>query len=70
MIENDKEIFYVIYSPDTCKYFMEHSENPPEYLKTGYYISAIPLEFWNIKFKGTEFQCWNVLRAINMFVYN
>jgi|WetSurSiteA1Bulk_404760.scaffolds.fasta_scaffold02668_4 hypothetical protein len=69
----DNEIYYVIYSPETCRYFLEHGSDPIteyEYLKNGYYISFLPLEYDRIKYKGTEFQCLNVLRAINSFSKN
>jgi hypothetical protein len=66
------DTYYVIYSPKVCNYFLKadpnNSEN--EYLKKGYYMTALPLEAEGIRFKGTEFECWRVLKSLNMFVYN
>jgi hypothetical protein len=69
---NEEETYYVIYNPIVCNYFLKADPNNPElqYLRKGYYISAIPLQANGIAFKGTVEQCDQVLHSITMFVYN
>lgn len=71
---NPNQTFYVIHSPHIVKMqaldFGWDISNMPDYMRKGYFISADPVEPWNIKFSGTFFQCRNVLISINSFVYN
>ncbi len=70
----DDAIYYVVYSPLTIRAqamdFGWRMEDLPDYMRKGYYVSGMAFEPWNIKYKGTLGKCANVLRSINMFVYN
>lgn len=70
----NNDTFYIVYSPNTIRLqaldFSWSVEQLPDYMRKGYYITAIPFEPWNIKFKGTLGKCINVLRSIDTFVYN
>lgn len=69
---NDINIYYVIYSPKTIRMASLDFgwDTLPEIMKKGYYISGLPIEPWNIKYKGTLEECMNIMHSINMFVYN
>jgi hypothetical protein len=70
MKENGEYIFYIIYSPETCKYLMTIDPYPPAYMRKGYYMTALPLEPWGIKFKGSYKNCSSILNILSDINYN
>lgn len=70
MKENKKTTYYVIYSPSTCLMALMNNLQVPEFMLSGYYISALPIEYWGIKFKGTYCECSVIASALSHINYN